>query len=391
MKRVIFGLGLSGLAALELLKRESGELFAVDRKPISVEGVSVYKEEAFPTNISIDEVIVSPGVSFSNPLIQRFLKRGIPVIGEMEMALGRVHQPCIGITGTNGKTTTTYRITHLLNQAGQKACALGNCGIPLSSYLLNPDLTETLCLEMSSFQLETIQSKKLERALLLPITEDHLDRYRSFEDYAKTKCRIVKALQEGGKLLLLEETKKKFEKYLNEVESISIRGGVEDLVNKLFESLHIEVSEEMKKSFQSPKHRLEEVGTFKGVRVINDSKATNIDSVLYAVHSLPKNLSIILGGRDKGGDFTKLVDLFRRRVKKAYLYGEASVKIKKELNGIPLEMGSFEEMVNLAFKETKSGEILLLSPACASFDSFRNFEERGDLFKKIVKQSVMPS
>lgn len=391
MKRVVFGLGRSGKAALKLLSREEGELFAIDRTLHNIEGVSCFTEENFPLGLAVDEVILSPGIPQSHPLVNRLKREGAEVMGEMEMALRRTFQPCIGITGTNGKTSATYLLTHLLQQGGKKARALGNCGTPLSAYLLHPDREEILCLEMSSFQTETLQTRKLDWAILLPITPDHLDRYASFDEYAKAKCQIKSAIKKSGKLLLFEETKKKFEKYLAEVETITLREHCDNIVERLVKELGIEVQKEAFVSFKRPEHRLEEVALFQGVRFINDSKATNIDATLHALRALPEDLLIILGGRDKGSDFSRLIKPLKERVKKVYLYGEAAEKIKRELEGVLTQTGSFEEMIKQAASDAKEGESVLFSPACASFDLFENFEKRGEAFKQIVKQLVMPS
>ncbi len=359
MKIVILGMGRSGKAAKALLEREGHELICLDQP----DGV-------LPENI--DQIVVSPGVPGTHPLLQN---AKVEVIGEMELGLRRLKQRAIGVTGTNGKTTTTLFITHALRCSGKKARALGNIGTPLCEYLLLPDEEEIIVLEMSSFQLETCSTRCLERGIILNITPDHLDRYEGFEAYAKAKCRMGEICKE---LYLGEGVKKIFETYsptrdtqnYSEIDFCSDFG-----VNAHF----------AKKSFVPPAHRFELLRNLREVAFVNDSKATNVEAVCYALEKVDAPVLLLLGGRDKGANFAELMN-YAKKVRIIFAFGEASAKIEMELGSKCKSFATLEEAFAAAAAEAKSGEMVLLSPACSSFDAFENYEKRGERFKQMVEE-----
>lgn len=391
-KTLVLGLGVSGKAALEYLLKNGFSVIGVDRSLIqkTVEENLTLSGE----NVSLDgvrELILSPGIPFSHPLVQEAKSLNIPVLKEAEFALQRLRNRCIGVTASVGKTTTVSMIVHVLNFHRIKARALGNIGDPLSSYLLNPDPNEILVVELSSFQLENFSSQVFDFSLLLNIEPNHLDWHSSMDLYAKAKLNILKSLRKGGKAYVSEKVKQKyglleetFEGYLKEEKSQNIQAvfaickefGITE--SKLYTAL---------KTFKKPKHRMEEIGSFDGVLYIDDSKATSVEAALYGVSQITFPTILIVGGKDKGASYKPWIDVFKGKVRKVIAYGEAKEKIAKDLQDfVDLEcIDSFTDAVLRARNVSKKGELVLLSPGCSSFDQFRSFEERGDVFRQIVK------
>lgn len=361
MKALVIGLGKSGRGAAKLLLKQGWEVVGVDRAPEPVEGITVLPETA--TIGPVDLVVLSPGIPRSHPLAKG------NVIGEAELAFRTLKNRAIGITGTNGKTTLTLLLTHILNGVGIKARALGNVGNSLAEYACNPDPDEFLVVELSSFQLETMTTPCLELSVITNITPDHLDRYSSFEEYANTKKRI-KDLADS----YLQLTGR--ERYWGETAwLVCERLGIarEDFDQAL-------------KSFKSPPHRMEFVGEIEGVRFVNDSKGTNPEATLYAIENNPGKVLLIAGGQSKQGTFANWKKEFLGKVKEVFAIGETASQIEKEVGGVvPVKRClNLEEAVAVAKEKATQGETVLLSPGCASFDQFRNYEERGERFKSYV-------
>jgi UDP-N-acetylmuramoylalanine--D-glutamate ligase len=392
MKALIIGMGKSGRGAARFLLHLGYEVVGVDQKPFEMEGVRhLEKEEIF------DLVILSPGV----PPEQA---KGYDAIGEAELAFRHMKNRCIGITGTNGKTTLTLLITHVLNQGGIKARALGNVGSSLCEYLLSPDLDEVVVAELSSFQLETMTTPVFDYGVILNITPDHLDRYPSFEAYAKTKCRLEELVKE--KLLISEEVARAFKSFFSEgkVELIpadsclqltkkerywQIIGYDKALcafaICKKF-GITWDVFEKACQTFQKPEHRIEFVDEIGNVSFYNDSKGTNVEAVLYAISQLEGSIWLIAGGKSKGGSFMKWKTAFPGKVKEVFAIGETARQIEQELQE-SVTVSCFEnlkEAVQNAYQKALKGDVVLLSPGCASFDQFSNYEERGRKFKECV-------
>jgi len=379
MKAKVIGLGTSGKGAAKLLLKLGYEVIGIDRNPVKIDGVKVYGEDA---EVDADLVVLSSGIPRTHPHAKG------NVVGEAEFALRHLKNKMVGITGTNGKTTTTLLTCHVLNHAGIKARALGNVGASLAEYAVQSDPDEVLVIELSSFQLETLEMRCLDVGLITNISPDHLDRYPSFESYKKTKLKLKNLVKEGGTFIMqgdsyLQLTTKKG--YLQSIGRANVFNAFQ--ICKTF-GVSLEEFEKALETFQPPSHRMERVGEFHGVTFINDSKGTNIDATLYGVNQIDRPIHLIAGGQSKGTSFLKWKDSFPDRVKRIYTIGETAPLIEKEMrNQFEVERcETLKEAVHRAKQMAKSGEIVLFSPGCASFDQFKNFEERGNMFKEYIKE-----
>ncbi len=416
-KVLIIGFGISGRSSAKLYLKQGKEVIAVDQKALLLkqssevqdllaQGVRLLGENQEPVDFSsIEEVLLSPGVSPSHPLVLQAKQKGIEVIGEIELAFRHLENPAIGITGTNGKTTVTLLTAHILNACGKKAKALGNMGTPLTSF--EGEKEEILVVELSSFQLETLTKKCLDAAVILNITPDHLDRYRSVKEYAQAKLHIQNVLKPEGELYVSKQVKSRYFRGKNpscfdDVTDRQVQKmfGKDQKVNKQnalasfrlcsFFGVKEEEFAKAVQTFQAPPHRLEFIKEVKGISFYNDSKATNVESVLHAVKTLPGPLILIVGGVDKGSPYTPWKKAFKKKVKKLFAIGLAAKKIQEEL-GSDFEVvlaASLYEALQKAFTSAEKNDKILLSPGCASFDSFRNYEHRGDEFKRFVHEIV---
>lgn len=400
MKILVIGYGVSGKAATAFLRSKGHQVVPVDQK--GGEGVFIDSPQ-----FSLDgfhQVILSPGVPQTHPLVQKALAEKIEVIGEIEMAFRWLPNRSFGITGSNGKTTTVLLTAHILQQAGRKARALGNVGEPLSGYLLHCDPEEILIVELSSFQLETLHTKGLEAAIVLNITPNHLDRYSSMLEYAKAKALIQNCVKENTYVSTqvladfgdLFQGRENFEKEIASINSLSYthlempskqsvqaayllckRCGVTDPV--FLEGL---------KTFKKPPHRIEWVAEINGVAYYNDSKSSNVDSVIHAVGRLSGPLVLIVGGVHKGSSYRPWIEKFAGKVRSIIAYGKAAPIIECELSShfSVKVIDRFADAVNWAKKEAKQQETVLLSPGCSSYDQFQNYEQRGESFKRLVRE-----
>lgn len=391
MRALVVGMGKSGRGAACFLLKLGYEVVGYDDRSFEVLGV-----QKFQKNEAFDLVILSPGVPPTHPMAEHPCE----VIGEAELAFRYMKNRCIGITGTNGKTTLTLLITHVLNQSGIQARALGNVGESLCEYLVNPQENEIIIAELSSFQLETLKTPILDHGVILNITPDHLDRYPSFEVYAQTKCRL-KDLVKGDLVVTKDAAKFLSGKKLEVISSDSYLHLTKKerywrilgydmamfayaICNKY--GVTFEQFEESVKSFQKPEHRLEYVGEVKNIHFFNDSKGTNVEASLYAVSQVEGPIHLIAGGMSKKGSFDKWKTIFPGKVRKIFAIGETADQIAQELSEtIPVkQFSSLEEAVREAFNEAQTGETVLLSPGCASWDQFSSYEERGKKFKQYV-------
>jgi UDP-N-acetylmuramoylalanine--D-glutamate ligase len=400
---LVLGFGISGKAAAAFLKSRGLAVLILDRKADPSEGVLPDRAD-FPLE-GFSQVILSPGIPRTHPIVQRALASGIEVIGEIELAFRHIRNRCIGITGSNGKTTTVLLVAHILNQAGKKAQALGNVGVGLTSYLLHPDEKEILVVELSSFQLETLQARCLDLAAILNITPNHLDRYSSMQEYAEAKKRIVQCLKENGRLFVSRKVQAEwgpfdavvFDPEEKSVAPISIPGyielGVPEKQNVQIARLlcaHFGVTDaEFNRglqTFRKPPHRIEWVADVGGVSYYNDSKSSNIDSVMHAIRLFERPIVLIAGGVDKGASYCPWISCFEGKVKKIVAYGQASAKMERELAiAFPFQrVETLKEAVISAIAAAEKEEIVLLSPGCSSYDQFRNYEERGQRFKELL-------
>jgi UDP-N-acetylmuramoylalanine--D-glutamate ligase len=378
---------------------------------------------------SCDFVVVSPGVSLSMPEFETSRKAGIPIMAEIELAYRHLKGQIIGITGSNGKTTTTTLVYELLAGADFKAHAAGNIGTPLISFAANSLPEDIYSVELSSFQLEGISRFRPFVGSILNLTPDHLDRYLGFEQYIEAKKRIfmnqkgtdfavlnaddfrteaiassvsskpvlfsrLKTVEYGAfvrncRVLYKDENG---EKDLFPVSAISLKGA-HNLENVLascamaiLAGAPAESLEKSVRNFKGVEHRIEWVAESKGVQYYNDSKATNVDATIKSLEAFPGNIILIAGGRDKGSDFTVLGKLVRKKVKHLVLIGEAAGKIREALSD-DVETSNaptMQEAVSMCRDLAQPGDVVLLAPACASFDMFENYEQRGRLFKEAV-------
>jgi UDP-N-acetylmuramoylalanine--D-glutamate ligase len=343
---------------------------------------------------SSDILVVSPGVpSNASPLCWA-REASVPVISEIEVASILCPAKIIAVTGSNGKTTVTTLIGRLIAASGRKTFVCGNIGNPFSAEVENIQPEDYVVLEISSFQLETIRDFKPRVSVILNITLNHLDHYNNMREYADAKKRIFINQDKDDFLVLnaddpalkeipaLAKPKVVFFRKaagLNPNQAAvlavgSVLGLEENLAHKVF------------KEFKGLEHRMEFVASIRGVEFINDSKATTVDSALWAVNNIANSAVLIAGGRDKGVDYSLMFKAPLGKIKQAVLFGEAKEKIAGAFNGkIPVEMASsLEDAVKKAFAKASNGDCVLLSPMCSSFDMFKDYEERGRVFKKIV-------
>jgi UDP-N-acetylmuramoylalanine--D-glutamate ligase len=389
MKALVIGYGKSGKSAAAFLKKRGYEVIAVDRKE---QGVLSDSADLPLDGISL--AILSPGIPQSHPLVQKVVKANIELIGEMELGFRFLKNRCFGITGSNGKTTAVLLAAHLLNEAGKKARALGNVGEPLTSY--DPDPDEILILELSSFQLESLESRRLDAAFVLNITPNHLDRYGEMEPYVKAKARIQNCLKEGGELFVSTQVLKDFGSYFPGAKNFEI-----DYIDISMASRHSVQTALLicqrcgvtdlrgLETFKRPAHRIEWVAEIGEVSYYNDSKASNIHAVLHAVEQFAGPLVLIVGGLHKGSSYKPWIEPLKGKVRKVIAYGQAAPLMELELaSSLPFQkVEKFADAVKLAKIEAKQKDTVLLSPGCSSYDQFESFEKRGEEFKRLVRES----
>jgi UDP-N-acetylmuramoylalanine--D-glutamate ligase len=396
VKRVlIIGFGVSGKACAALLTKRGVPFVVVDKNGPIIDSAD------FPLD-SISQVILSPGIPKSHPIVRRAVELGLEVVGEMEFALRLVENRCIGVTGSNGKTTTCGLIAHVLNRCGIQAKAVGNIGAALSSYLMDPNKEEVLVIELSSFQLEDVKAKKIELGLILNITPNHLDRHASMDEYAEAKMGLIRCLT--GPLYISTQVK-------NEWGHLCPSGALFDTNIELrpeFLDIGIQNVSAAKKvceyfgvkdadfsaaiqSFKKPLHRMEFLGEKNGRMYYNDSKATSVEAVLHGVSLVKGPVILIAGGVHKGASYEPWIEKFRGKVKQIIAYGQAATNMKEELAPYFLfeKVETLDEAANLAEKNGVEGDFILLSPGCSSYDQFKDYEHRGDAFRKWFKKELM--
>ncbi len=440
---VVVGMGRSGAAACRLLVRRGALVTGSDRLPadkietdlrgLARRGVHCeigrHRPETF---LQADLIIVSPGVDVNLPLLKEARSRGIRIWSEVELAFRATEAPFVAITGTNGKSTTTTLIGLMLKHAGRKAVVAGNIGTALCDVVPGLSCDHWVVAEISSFQLETIDAFRPRVAVLLNVTPDHLDRYRGLSQYLEAKARIFMnqepqdmavlsaddplALEAGAhckarQVLFSQCQPVKEGVFLKEGifwlrlggkeeviccrEDVRIQGAhnTENVMAAIAASKFLDVPSdslrEVLRHFAGLEHRLETVAEIAGVRYVNDSKGTNVGATVKSLESFPRgHVILIAGGQNKGADFVPLIPAVKERVKASILIGQAREELQAILEGAcPTEgAASLDEAVALAASMAAPGDVVLLSPACASFDMFRDFEERGRVFKARVKR-----
>jgi UDP-N-acetylmuramoylalanine--D-glutamate ligase len=443
-KVLVVGLGKSGLAAALFLRRHgaqvtvsdirSAEALANDIPALLEEGINVEAGgHGLLTFRRQDLIVVSPGVPLETPELVQVRNFGLPIIGELELAARFLKGKTLAITGSNGKTTTTTLVGEILKAAGLPTLVAGNIGVPVIS-LVDESADDTWSvLEVSSFQLESTEQFHPQIAVILNITPDHLDRHGSFENYALAKERIFAAQNQNDFVVLNADNPRaaaaasrsparvywfSFEypvpqgawvdgghvhfrmakdapvETVMPLSTIPLKGehNVENVLAAVCASrlggATPNVIRNAVENFKAVEHRLEFVATINGVDFYNDSKATNVDATAKAIASFPGGIHLILGGKDKNSDYTLLSDLLRARVKAVYTIGSAAEKIESHLRGVVAihSCETLDKAVSTAAAAAHPGDIVLLAPACSSFDQFESYEHRGRIFKELVHE-----
>jgi len=440
-KRVlVVGLGKSGVASALFMKNHGARVTVSDTKsgdelrneiPVLLDnGITVetggHGDRTFQGQ---DLIVVSPGVPVDAPPLVQARSLGESVIGEIELAAQFLPGPIVAITGSNGKTTTTTLTGEIMTASGFPALVGGNIGTPAISLAERAKPGTVIVLEISSFQLETIQSFRPKVAVVLNVTPDHLDRHRTFEIYAAAKTRIFENQQSEDCAVLnaddptcvamVKKTRAQVywfnrqnevergawvrdgnivfrdgsgQREIMQVSEVPLKGAhnLENVLAAVCASVLMGCAAEKIRQavhdFKAVEHRLEFVASIGGVDYYNDSKATNVDATIKALESFPANIHLILGGKDKGSDYTVLNDLLRQRVKRVYTIGAAAAKIESQIKGPEVvHAETLENAIRQAHASAQSGDVVLLAPACASFDQFKSYEHRGRNFKEMVK------
>jgi UDP-N-acetylmuramoylalanine--D-glutamate ligase len=449
---LIVGLGRSGIAAARFAKAKGAVVTVTDMAGEKALGAhaAMARELGVITELGThnvetfecaDLIVLSPGVPHTILPLQRAGAKGVPIIGEFELAVRYIREPIIGVSGTNGKTTTTTLLGDMLEHSGFRVFVGGNIGNPLIDYTGKSKTADIVVAEVSSFQLDTMNTFRPRVGVLLNITEDHLDRYPDFNSYARSKARLFENQQQNDiavlngsdpmvasitqniqarKLLFCHQENSRGKDRtsslisrgnsstpaditigMKEHEKISLRlsetnfPGRHNLENAAAASLAAlavggtpQGVQSALNDFKGLAHRIEYITTIDQVRFFDDSKATNVDAVIRAIETFKEPIVLIMGGRDKGGDFRKLVEPIRQHIKKLILMGEAKHKIKSVLDDACRKKtqtaSTMEDAVISAYHAASPGDIVLLSPACSSFDRYSSYAQRGEDFCRVI-------
>jgi UDP-N-acetylmuramoylalanine--D-glutamate ligase len=442
---LVIGLGKTGTAAARFLCRRGADVTVTDEKDISEvrepleglqrEGMTLRFRPCLTDILSdVDMVVPSPGVSPFNPMLVEAVRMKKSVLSELELAFRFLRRPMIAVTGTNGKTTTTTLIGEIVVKSGISVFVGGNIGTPLIAYVDAPQQHDLVVVEVSSFQLQWVRDFRPDVAVLLNVTGDHVDYHGTFSDYRRVKERIfanqtqrdlailnagenhtasfleglaanmsyfsssgrvdVGMFLDGGQMVLQPMTGES-ETYPLSMIKIPGRHNIENVMAAVMAArwagCRREAIIEAVGQFRGVSHRIEFAGEKDGVAFYDDSKATNVDAVLRALESFSRPVVLLMGGRDKEGDFELLSDAIQNRVKTLILFGEAREKIRRKVAGRlggafePISAPTLREALPLARRSAESGDVVLLAPGCASFDEFKDYKERGDIFKQWVE------
>jgi UDP-N-acetylmuramoylalanine--D-glutamate ligase len=427
----ILGIARSGIAAAKKIKLFGHNVILSDNKPKSSFDLDLDENFEYEfdghTNklLECDTIIVSPGIPLTIPIIQKAKERNIELISEIEFGF-RIKHPdskIIAITGSNGKSTTVSLIYHILKTAGYNVVLGGNIGEAFTSFPIETPGLDYIVLELSSFQLELIDTFHADVAAILNITPDHLNRYAGFDEYARTKFNIFNNQTEDDLMILNKDDstilkintqknpatfsmKDLADIYFDDENVIcnnktkfqpsdfSIKGphNIANIMAALLAVSKCQISQDILKkalrTFSPLPHRMEFAGSINGIEFYNDSKATNTDSVRYALQSFGKPITVIMGGAGKGEDYSVLNEVLRKYAKHIYLVGDSAEEMYKVFKNITKTeiFPNYESCISDAVKNSQGGDIVVLSPACTSYDNFINFEHRGDYFKQKVKE-----
>jgi len=444
-KVLVVGLARTGVSVAQLLSQRGAVVFVTDLRnktelygPLKV--LSKYKRIKYDLGrhtqkgfLSVDLIVVSPGVPSNSPHLEKARKKGVEIMSELEFAFNLISQPIIAVTGTNGKTTTTMMIGNMFKHAKKNVFVGGNIGNPLTNVLLSREKYQYIIAEVSSFQLEIIKNFQAKVAVVLNISSDHLDRHETMDQYRTIKSRIFQNQKKTDLLILnandplvttfgdeakskvfyfkvgklnpdqegiyYEEGKfhlrsGKLGKVTFNARNMKIRGDHNRenfmaalLVAKILKCKDAALQTAID-SFGGVPHRLEYVQTRAYVDFYNDSKATNVDAVKRAVMSFQKPLIVIMGGRDKGSPFEELRSIIQKKVKILIILGEAKERINRAIGDYTetFVVGTLEEAVYMAYQKSRAGDVILFTPGCTSFDEFKDYADRGDHFKLLLKE-----
>jgi UDP-N-acetylmuramoylalanine--D-glutamate ligase len=441
-KTLVVGLGKSGLAAALFLRRKGAQVTVSDQRSAAAlakelpslleEGIAVETGgHGLLTFRRQDLIVVSPGVPFDTPELTQVRNFGLPVIGELELASRFLQGKVLAITGSNGKTTTTTLCDAIFKAHGLKTSVGGNIGVPVITLVEQSEPDSWSVLEVSSFQLETTETFHPHIAVILNTTPDHLDRHGTFEKYVAMKERIFarqtaedalvlngddpvvqqaasrarsrifwfsrsKIVRMGAfvhnGIIVFRASEQASPQAVLPVSAIPLKGehNVENVLAAVCAAsvagIPVETIARTIESFHAVEHRLEFVANIQGVDYYNDSKATNVDAAAKAIASFPGRIHLIVGGKDKNSDYTQLQSLLKERVKTVYTIGSAAEKIEGQIgkSAAVVRAGTLDVAVNRAAESAKAGDVVLLAPACSSFDQFENYEHRGRVFKELV-------
>ena len=413
---LVVGMEKSGRAAAAFLRAQGAVVTCTDLKPRDLPGFRPQTDELFAE--PWDLIVLSPGVPTDLPALEAARARGVSVIGEIELAAPFLQGHTIGITGSNGKTTTTSLVGHILQSAGVPVQVGGNIGTPVIAMAETSREGQWNVLELSSFQLENIRAFHAHVAVCLNVTQNHLDRHHTFENYAAAKGNLFRTQQPGDFAVLNADdaTCRSFSSLTpatplwfsgNDIRDAQVfvngeplmpladipipgRHNAENVMAAAaaarLAGVPLAAIAAAVRTFKAVEHRLEFVAEINGVRFYNDSKATSVDATIKALDSFEGHLWVILGGKDKGSDYTVLRDRLHRKARAALLIGSSAEKIAAHLAGAVkiMEAGTLDRAIAEAWKNAAPGDTVLLAPACASFDQFRSYEHRGQVFKEIV-------
>lgn len=435
----VLGAARSGVAVSRLLAREGASVLlsdikpekdlSLDRKELESQGIEVETGGHSDRILKCELICISPGMPLNIPVLEKARQKSIPVVGEIEVSSWFCHSPIFAITGSNGKTTTATLSGEILKKWDPSTIVAGNIGVPFSEHVFDCSQKHVVVLEISSFQLETIFSFHPDIAVIMNLTPNHLDRYPDFEAYAQAKLNILKNMTKSDYLIYnmddeflrrslrrakpkklvfsLKRHSREGAYWVNDQITVNLAGekrhiylkniylrGPHNRYNMMVAALIASLQDVPEKiiakelcKFKGIEHRLELVRVHHNVSFVNDSKATTVESLGYALRSFEENIVLIAGGKDKGGDFSDLNSLLKEHVKTVILIGQAAGRMEKSWKRVvPLERAeNLQEAVVKAFRIAEKDDIVLLSPACSSFDMFRDYEDRGRQFKAIVE------
>jgi UDP-N-acetylmuramoylalanine--D-glutamate ligase len=429
---LVLGLGTSGAAAAKLLQQNGSAVTVLDTaesaalaekaEQLGRLGIqTILGRQAEKVDLAADLIVLSPGIDPRVELVQNLRRRGAVFTGELELAYGFCRKPVVAITGTNGKTTTTQLVEMMLNGADRRTVACGNIGMPFSEAVSKQDEIDYFTVEVSSFQLETIKQFRPKIAVWLNFTPDHLDRYANLAEYRTAKLRIFER-QEGDDFAIVN-AKDSLPSLAARRISFSVYGEAADFIcrenvihlhgepilpladtqlsgvhnsENLMAALGVAYALAVPwkaaiaglRQYRLLPHRCENVGTVNGVTFINDSKATNLDALVKALESASEPVILIAGGKDKGFEFDSIVPLVERRVKHAIVIGEMAERIRESWSKhLPCQSAqTLSQAVALAHQYARPGDTVLFSPGTSSFDMFKNYADRGNQFRQLVKE-----